>query len=193
MRLSSFALGDNPTLYLILQTEVFSDVQTKPTSHQEVLLSFKIVMWLTKSFLDFRQQVKDPTTSSSLGLENSSPENAMEHCVSAGRWLCLSQRQWGNVPLLTWYLCLPRCFPSCFSCVLSQNARGHAGSTKCAFPQLPAVGQTSSLGGVLWLEQIFIVAYATGMVLPIKAAWLTVFLEKWMIKKLPQYIKGSIK
>lgn len=147
-----------------------------------------------KIFLDFRQQVKDPSTSSSLGLESSSPENAMEHCVSAGRWLCLSQRQWGSIPLPTWYLCLPGCFPSCFSRVLSQNARGHAGSTKCTFPQLVAVGQTSpSSGGVLWLERTFIVVYATGMVLPIKAAWLNVFLEKWMIKKLPQYIKGSIK
>lgn len=147
-----------------------------------------------KIFLDFRQQAKDPSTSSSLGLESSSPENAMEHCVSAGRWLCLSQRQWGNILLLTWYLCPSGCFPSCFSSVLSQNARGHAGSTKRAFPQLVAVGQTSPpVGGVLWLEQTFIVAYTTGMVLPIKAAWLTVFLEKWVIKKLPQHIKGSIK
>lgn len=50
MRLSSFALGGNSTVYLILLIEVFPDVQTKLTSHQEVLLSLENVTWLTKSF-----------------------------------------------------------------------------------------------------------------------------------------------
>lgn len=57
-----------------------------------------------KTFLNFRQEAKGPSTSSSLGLDISSPENAVEHCIAAGRWFCLSQRQRGNIPLLTWCL-----------------------------------------------------------------------------------------
>lgn len=55
-------------------------------------------------FLDFRQQAKGPSTPSSLGLDISSPENAVEHCIAAGRWFCLSQGQRGNIPLPTWCL-----------------------------------------------------------------------------------------
>lgn len=171
MRLPSFALGDNSTVYLILLTEAFPDVQTKLTSHQGVLLSSEGVTRLTKSFWISGSKSKIPTPPALLD------------------WKIVHQKMpWNIVFLLgggfalakgseVTFLCLPGiclflgCLPSRFSGVLSQNTRGHAGSTERAFPQVAAVGQTPpSLGGVLSLEQISVIAYAAGTVPPIKAA-----------------------
>lgn len=69
--------------------------------------------------------------------------------------------------------------------VLSQDTRGHTGSIRCCFPQLHP-----------WSPGIRINPYCSrsnGMAPPLRAAQLTVFLEKGLIKELPRHIKGSFK